>query len=438
MKIYFIGICGIGMSSLAKFLSLKGFTILGNDKNYSKNCELFKGFNIKIYKHENLKRIEESDVIVYTSAINSNNKGLVYAKELEKAIYSRAKLLNEIINSFSNSIGIAGSHGKTTTISMLTHVLFNNDISFTSFIGGEDVKFSNLYSDKNKQNVLSEICEYNKNLRNITTKISAILNIDSDHLDTYLTMENLENEFFNYATKSELVILNNDDKRLKNFKNLTKKITFSINEDSDYKAEKIKIKNGKISFIIKNGDYKSKKIKLNAHGKHNVYNALCAIVIAREVFFISFEKIISGLNTFNGVKRRFEEIGNLYNFKVIADYCHHPSEIKSTLEIADTLYKKDYLAVFEPHTYSRTKLLFNDFISVFKGRNIVLYKEFASREKYDYFGSSKHLSKSVKTSIYIDNFEELLKLLKETNNIKHLLILGAGDLYGKIKSQLES
>lgn len=429
MHVHFIGIGGIGNSSLAKFLILKGFYISGSDINKSEITLELEKLGAKIVDKNESEYVESCDVLVVSSAIKSDNESLILAKKLKKPIYKRSQLLKIITSLFDLSVGICGSHGKTTATCFLTSILDSAGLNFTSFIGGVDNRFGNFYHKQNSKIVISEVCEYDKNIYDFNAGIGVVLNVDNDHLDTYKTIDNLKTAFFDFLDRSKVKIVCNDDKILRTYKG--KKITYAIYNDATYKAINLHEKSGKYSFdVVKNGK-KLFKANLSVYGEFNVLNALASIAVAKQIN-ISNKYIVDGLKKFNGVGRRFERLGKINGVTILADYCHHPTEIKCTLNTLKQLFKGDYLVIFEPHTYSRTKLLLNDFTNVFKSEKPIIYKTFSAREKYDYLGSACYLSKKIDGSIYVKNFKNLAKIIKNTS-VSNVVILGAGNLYFKVK-----
>ena len=434
LKIYFIGIGGIGMSSLALYLKSRNFIVLGSDKIKTEQTNILENENIKINYESNLEDIKNSDVIIYTLALGDNDKELNYAKKLCKPIYKRSQLLGMILNYFNNSVGVSGSHGKTTITSMIANILDTSKKSFTAFIGGFDNKLSNFYTDGQKQVVVSEVCEFNRAIYDITATIGICANIDNDHLDCYQNIENVKNAFYSFLDRSDYKIICNDDKILKQYKG-EKVLTYGIKNKSQVYAKNVTQLIGRYSFdlIIKNKNYG--RINLKVFGKHNVYNALCA-VSACYLLNIPINDIIKGITTFKGVKRRFEYIGKLYKKNIITDYAHHPTEIKSALKTAKQLFNNDLLIIFEPHTYSRTKLLFYDFVNVFENEKVCFYKTYSAREDYFYDGSSEKIAITLNKR-YLESFNEVLEVIKNTKK-STVLILGAGELYDKIKAVLKN
>ncbi|MBQ3235713.1 MAG: hypothetical protein IJA97_06110 [Clostridia bacterium] len=432
LSVYMIGVGGFGMATLCAFLLDKGFTVSGSDKvKGSTVCKLIEK-GLIFYKGHEGDYLKDADIVIYSSAISDENSELKLARTLNKAIYKRSELLNLVLSSHSRSIGISGSHGKTTSTAMLYEILSVNNPFVSCFLGGE---YKGIRTPLKNKVAIAEICEYAKNINDINCDYSVCLNIDNDHLDSYGNIENLRSVFCSFLSRSKIKFINADDCRLSLYR-AKKTVTFGILNDCDYKAENILFSSGNYTFdLIEKGEYKC-KITLSVVGKHNVYNALSAIAVSRVVFKCNYEQIIQALKNFKGVERRFEFMGELYGKQIICDYAHHPTEIESVLKTVKEIYKKDYLVVFQPHTYSRTKLLFKDFFRVLKGENAIIYKEYPSREEYDFEGSSERLAKELELCYY-DNFFELLSKVKRSRK-KVVIVLGAGNLYNDIVNEVKS
>ncbi len=419
------------MSVLAKLMLNKNFTVSGSDVNKNSAVDELVRLGLAFNLGHDKSLVDNADVIIYSSAISKNNVELARATELKKAICSRAELLQVVINSYKKSIGISGSHGKTTATCMLANVLKSSRVQGTALMGGEDVNLGSLlYSHKNKV-VVTEVCEYLKNITKLTTSCAVCLNIDNDHLDCYGSIDSLKEEFYSYLSRAKCKVICKDDKLLSNYKDKSA-ITYSINDLADYTAKNLKSINGKYFFDLYYKGVFVKNFYLNVYGKHNVYNALAVIAVANGYLKIDFDKIYVGISTFSGVNRRFEEI-RFYNKKIILDYAHHPTEIEKSLKTAKEFFHDDFITVFQPHTYSRTKLLYSQFTNAFSGYKPIIYKEYPAREEFDNLGSAKRLSEGVKGSVYIDDLEALISKIKKSRK-KCVLILGAGDLYDKIKN----
>ncbi len=432
LKVHFIGVGGAGMSVLARLLLSKNFIVSGSDAVKSHTVENLISNGLIFYDTQTEKNVLDKDVVVYSSAIPKSNLELIKAKELNKAVYGRAELLDIVLKSYGKSIGISGSHGKTTTSCMLANVLIYSGVNITALLGGEDINLGSFIYSNSNYVIVSEICEYDKNIKRVSPTLAVCLNVDNDHLDCYGNIENLKNEFFSYLTRAKVKIINKDDKFLCGYSG-EKVITYAVDSLADYTAKNLTEYNGKYAFDLYYKDKFINKVFLNVYGKHNLSNALAVIAVCHYYFNLDFNVIIKGVEKFKGVKRRFEELKTKTGTNIILDYAHHPSEIEKALITAKERFNGDFITVFQPHTYSRTKLLLSDFIKVLNGYNLIIFKEYPARESYDYFGCAKLLSEKIKNSVYIDDFMELLTRIKSLEN-KNVLILGAGDLYDKIKN----
>ncbi len=421
LKVHFIGVGGSGTSVLCKYLLNKNFMVSGSDKIENQTVRNLIDLGLKFYQGHNHNAVENADVIVYSSAISSVNPELVLARHLKKAIYRRSELLEIILKLHKNSIGISGTHGKTTSSFMLSEILKVAKIDCNRFIGGE----YKVCEFKNSNVAVAEVCEFDRNIDFITVDCPVCLNVDLDHLDTYGSLEKLTDTFINFLNRGKVKFINLDDKILKTIN--ANAVTFSIDSDSDFRAVEVLEEDGYYSFKVLERGFISPRIYLGVSGLHNVYNALSAIAVARTVFGVQYSYIINALCNYLGAKRRFEDIGIFHGKKVVCDYAHHPTELKASITSAKQVFKNDCLLVFQPHTYSRTKNLISEFKTALKGENLVLFKEYPSREEYDYLGSSERLAKEI-NSIYVDNFSDLVKVIDDSS-AKTVLVLGAGDIY---------
>lgn len=432
LKIHLVGVGGSGMCAICNLLIDKGFSVSGSDLNKNEVIETLIDKGLKFYNFHKEFAVENSDIVVYSSAIKSDNVELIRAKELRKAIYSRSQLLQTIINCYKKSVGVSGCHGKTTASSMLCNILTYSGVETAMIIGGLDNNLGLGVNCKTSKNLVCEVCEYNRNISGIKTYASVCLNVDNDHLDCYESVQDIKKEYFNFLNRAKYKFINADDEFLKEY--LTKNTyTFGVFNNAYFKAENVKSINGKYCFDLYENDNYVTKIALSVYGKHNVYNALSAIAVARKIYNLSYKNIALGLSKFCGNKRRFEFLFTKFNKNFIADYAHHPTEIKSTIQLCKELFIKDYLIVFQPHTYSRTKLLFNEFLQVLNGENAVIYKEYPAREKLIENATAKDLSLAIKGSKYASNVNELVVLIKKSKKT-NVLVLGAGNLYDEIKN----
>ena len=424
---YFIGIGGVSMSSLAKLLLDIGKTVGGYDANDGEYVRELKNLGVEIAIGSEEDNLELFDVVIYTDAIKENDARLVKAKNLSKLILPRGQFLREVSKLYKTVIAVSGCHGKTTCTSMLAHIFYAAGKSFTAHIGGCDLKFDNFYAS-GRDFFITEACEYKKNFLLLKPDISVILNSDADHLECYGSEEEVRKAYVSFAESSKISITLYGDLPT------DMGVTFGYDRQADFYAKNIVSHSGKYEFILCEKDKEFGKIRLNVYGKHNVINAVAAAAAARNAG-ISFEKIKEGLSGYSGVARRFEFLGKYNGAECIADYAHHPNEIKAVLRTATKITEGKLFVIFQPHTYSRTKLLFKQFVSALSSQKILLiYRTFAAREYFDDAGSALTLSQSLKKSAYGDSPEDIMNFLSDAGEKDKVLFLGAGDIYYLAKS----
>lgn len=417
------------MSALAKFLSVSGYQVSGSDAVKNEESETLAFYGIKTYIGEVGDRQEllEADDVVYTDAISSENVELQTAKKLQKNIYSRAELLEIVAKEFPNVLAVAGSHGKTTCTSICAHVLKSCGVPFTAHIGGEDSVFGNFHST-GMEYFVTEACEYKKNLLKVPADRAILLNIDKDHMECYETEEALVSCFRQYCSNANTVFVCADDERCKS---LGDYVTFGIKDAlADYRATHIRSNGERYSFTVEEYGKALCRIRLQAIGYCNIYNALAAFAAMRSYGF-NEKEIVKGIENFTAVKRRFEKLGSYHGASFICDYAHHPREIGSTIKTAEGICRGNLYVVFQPHTYSRTKLLMKEFVEVLRPiKNLMLYKTYPAREKYDLEGSAATLATVVGNCLYAESVYVLRMWLKKTvREGDVVLFLGAGDIY---------
>ncbi len=428
-KFYFIGIGGISMSALARFLFQRGYTVAGSDLSANEQvCKLREmGIDIAVGECVDEGRIFAFDTIVYTDAIPLENKELRAAFSLSKTVYSRMSLLREICKGFSQVVAIGGSHGKTTCTAMCGHVLKSANAAFCMHVGGEDRELGNFYYSGSDY-FLTEACEYKKNLLMCPSDFAVLLNVDKDHLECYRDEAELQEAFLTFCERAKTAVVCMDDAVACKAKNA---ITFSLYESgADYRAAYLRQDKEKYSFTVFEYGLKVCRIHLKTVGRCNVYNALAAFALMRSLG-LSVEEIKSGLESFVSVKRRFEEVGKYRGADVICDYAHHPKEILSTVQTATRITKNRLYVVFQPHTYSRTKMLMREFVESLKQvDSLLIYRTFPARERYDAKGDGLALAQAIGSCLYADNLSALRAWLDRTvSEGDTVLFLGAGDVY---------
>ncbi len=430
--VHFTGIGGVSMSALAKFCLKKGFAVSGSDKKHSSFTEELIKLGAKIYRGHSAKNVKNADLLVYTSAISDKNAELVAAKQNGIPILKRSELLGAIIAKYAKSIAVAGCHGKTTTSAMITEILAAAGKDPTAFIGGEYPSFGNLKIGASEY-VVAEACEYKKNLLDLKPYIAVILNIDDDHRDSF-NGERDEIETFSQFMRNALAVVNADDEKSRGLFNAST-VTFAIKSPADYVAKRLEEKSGCYSFDFYVHGMKRGRVRLKLRGVHYVYDALAALSVAENVG-VPFATAKTSLEKFSGVKRRNEFIGEFSGLPCYADYAHHPTEIRA---LFDAYKNEDITAVFEPHTYSRTKYLLNEFVEALKiPSRVIICKTYAAREAYDDGGSAETLYRALDRertekgkTYYVgdENIEDILREAVKNRRSGKILFVGAGDIY---------
>lgn len=418
------------MSGLAKFLLNLGKKVAGSDVVSGEYVKDLMDLGVKVSDGRLCESIKDYDVIIFTDAIKNDNGQLIEAKRLKKEILSRGQLLYEVSRSFKKVIAVSGCHGKTTCTAMLAHIFSAAGKRFGAHIGGKDKTFSNSYYCGNDY-FLTEACEYKRNFLLLKPNVSVILNADADHLECYGSADNLRLAYIGFAEVASVSVT------LYGELGVAGGVTFGFDKRADYSARRVKETCGKYSFCAYEGERFLGEVNLSVYGKHNVLNALAAIAAARTAA-IPFLSIKEGLENYSGVERRFERIGAVNGAECIADYAHHPNEISATIQTAKSIARGKLYVIFQPHTYSRTKNLFKEFVKALSTpNNLLIYRTFAAREYFDNEGSALTLSQHVKKSKYGDDIRDIYDFIKFATADDLVLFLGAGDIYEIAKSLLK-
>ena len=439
-NIFFIGIGGISMSALAELMLHKGYKVYGSDRMPSINTEKLEKNGATIYYEHKKEHIENMDLVIFTDAISFDNEEYMAAVKEKIDLVDRATFLGAIMKNYKNSIAVSGTHGKTTTTSMITEIIKDLDLNPTIMLGGQlkDIDGNIKIGDENL--FLTEACEYKANILKYFPTTEIILNIDEDHLDYFDNIDHIVRTFKGYVDNlhaDDYVILNVDDENVDTLFPIDncKVFTFGIKNDADLRAKNIDFSED--GFPTYDLYLKGKKIchvELSVLGRHNVLNSLAAIA-ATYVNNIPLEDAIIGLKNYKGVERRLEEKGYYKGTKIMDDYAHHPTEIKSSIHAIKNACKGKLYTIFQPHTYTRTKLLLDAFANSFEESDVIIITDiYAAREK-DYGDiHSKTLRDAISdhrdNAFYISGFEDIVKFIKE--NIKKddvVVTMGAGDVY---------
>ncbi len=438
-KIYMIGIGGTSMSGIAEILHNWNFNVSGSDVANSEAVQILNKRGIKVNIGHNIADVKNADVVVYSAAIKADDPEMVEAHKLNIPTIERADFLGEITRAFKDTICISGTHGKTTTTSMIS-LCFIKALTDPSVQVGAYLKpLDGNYRVGNSEHFILEACEYVESFLKFSPKAEIILNIDNDHLDYFKTFDNIKKAFIKYVKllpNDGVLVINGDDKNCLDLPNYTDAdiITYGIeNTNVNFYASNINFNNdGFASFDVYHNNELLDTFQLSVPGKHNVLNAIACIAICLK-YNLDLNTIKSALYEFTGAHRRFEFKGKVNNIaSVYDDYGHHPTEIVAT---AKSLMNKKYnesWVVFQPHTYSRTKNLLNDFAEALMNfDHIIVLDIYAAREKNTYNISSKDLVNKIielgKQAVYIPDFDDCVSYIKENINENDIVLtLGAG------------
>ena len=441
-RIHFIGIGGSGMCPLVEILHSKGYEISGSDNNESDTLNRVRSLGIPVFLGQRAQNIEGAQMIVYTAAILPDNPELCAAKESGIPTFERKELLGAITRMFDNCICVCGTHGKTTVTAMLTQIFLQSGADPTSVIGGKLPLTGTNGIAGGSQNMLCEACEFVDTFLSLSPDVSVILNIDEDHLDYFKTLDNLIASFTKFAsmTRREIIINADDANTLRAVEGIKDKrfITFGLGKDNDFRAENIVLEHEFASFdIIKHGENVG-RISLGIPGKHNIFNALAAIAAADNAG-IPMDKIIACAEQFRGAGRRFEILKKINGITIADDYAHHPRELEVTLNAAMGMGFKRVWAVFQPFTYSRTKILFDDFVRVLKiPDRVVMTEIMGSRERNTYGVYTSQLAEKIPGSVWFNTFDEVADyVVKNAEEGDLVITLGCGDIYKAAKLMIK-
>ena len=439
-NIYFLGIGGIGMSALARYFNFEGKRVAGYDRTPSPLTDSLIAEGIDIHFDDSVDKIlSDAQLVVYTPAIPSENKEFQYLKQSGIPMLKRSEVLGEISNDYF-TIGIAGTHGKTTITSMLAHILKFNGIAINAFIGGIANNFdSNLVLTKNANVMVVEADEFDRSFLTLHPDMAIISSMDADHLDVYSNVDYLKESFFLFSEQIKTggwLISQSKLDVAPGFKG--KSISYSSAEQADYQAVNISVKNGRTYFSIQKAGQLLGDFNLMMPGNHNVENATAAIIAALN-YGLDITEIANAIAAYKGVRRRFEFLINTDNMVMIDDYAHHPTEIKATLQAAQSLFpNKKITGVFQPHLFSRTRDFMDDFAqSLGLLDKLILLDIYPAREKPIEGVSSDALLEKVQIEDkVVCGKENLLDFInKEEQDV--LIMMGAGDIDRLLQSVKE-
>ena len=435
-KGHLIGVGGVSMSSLAEVLQGMGITITGSDMNDNLNVKGVRSHGIQVFIGHRAENIgKDVEFVVRTAAVHDDNPEIMAARERGIPVFERTQAWGAISRDYNNALCISGTHGKTTTTSMCTHILMAADKDPTVMIGGTLPLLNAGHRVGHGNTIVMEACEYYNSFLSFHPTVAVVLNIEEDHLDFFKDLEDIKNSFRQFASRvpeDGCIVANADDKNTMDaVKGLDRRvITFGMTPDADVYAENIRYIDTNSVFDIM---YKGKlftDVTLHVPGIHNVKNALAAtaacICLGVRPLAVKY-----GLAGFNGAGRRFEFKGKFNGAEVYDDYAHHPGELKALLDTVESLNYQRIILAFQPHTYSRTAALFDEFVTQLKRPDVLMLAEiFAAREKNTIGISSADLAEKVEDSFYYPTFDELEAALRVSARPGDIILtVGAGDIY---------
>lgn len=445
LKIHFIGIGGISMSAIALILLKNGFTITGSDVSESDNVKALEKKGIKVYighKKENITK--DLDMVVYSKAIHDDNAEIIAAKELGIKLVSRSKILGEIMANYDRRICVAGTHGKTTTTSIISKVMLDKGLEPTINVGGIVDEIGGNYYIGGEDLFIAEACEYTNSFLDFCPSVAVVTNIEEDHLDFFKDLADIRKSFKKFIEllpEDGLLVINN---RIENTEELVKDakirvITYGDSDSANYYYDNVSYDEKHYqSFDV----YRDKKfvgrMRQRLIGKHNALNFLAGLAVLTD-FGISFEDVKKSLEDFKGARRRLEVKRTVNGVTYIDDYAHHPTEIEASLNALKELKYNNLYLIFQPHTYTRTKALFDEFVRVLGSTAItILAKIYPAREKDLGIVSSRDITESIKKDKnnlnnfceYFETFEEIYEYVSKNAKPGDIVVtMGAGDVY---------
>ena len=429
--IHLIGIGGVSMRPLGLVLRDKGMIVTGSDMNASVSTDELIAKGIAVHIGHRPENIEGADCIIRTAAAHNDNPEIAAARAQGIPVFERAQAWGLIMREYKNAICISGTHGKTTTTSMITHIFMEAHRDPTVMLGGYLPLLKAVHRVGNGDTIIMESCEYCDSFLNFYPTVAIINNIEADHLDYFKNLEAVESSFRKFAglvPRTGYVIANGDDENtVKTLADLHY-ISFGIGQKNDVHAENL------------SEDYRSfdvycfgkfyTHVHLNVYGRHNVYNALAAAA-ASYVMSIDGESVALGLASFTGAGRRMEFKGKYHGADIYDDYAHHPGELHALIDAVKTMGYKRIIIAFQPHTYTRTKALFDDFVRELKRVDVAVLAEiYAAREQNTIGISSRDLARQIPNAVYFETLPEVAAHLRSIASEGDIILtVGAGDIY---------
>lgn len=434
-KVHFVGIGGSGMSPLAEILHSRGYRITGSDVNESDNVDRMTALGIPVAMEQKAENLGDAELVIYTSAVNPANPELTAARERGVPLIERGRLLGMITHQFPNTIGVAGTHGKTTTTSMLAQILLMADLDPTVFIGGRLPLINANGRAGGSDTMVCEACEFQDHYLSMAPAVSVILNVDADHLDYFGTLDNVIASFRRFAElASRTVIVNADDPNARRaVEGIGDKeiIRFGIGSGLDWSARNCRMENGTYgAYDLYRKNKKFASIRLGVPGAHNILNSMGAAAAA-VLCGATAQQVADGLAAFHGAGRRFEFLGVFSGVTIADDYAHHPTEIAATLNAAKGMGYQRVWAIFQPFTFSRTARHLDGFVeSLSAADRVILSDIMGSREENTFGVSSSQITERIPGAQYLPTFPEIADYVAAHAEKGDLVLtMGGGDVY---------
>jgi len=435
LNVYLIGIGGISMRSLAIVLKDLGCNVKGSDRNDSPALAMLESKGIKTFVGHDAKNMEGVDFVIRTAAIPDSNCEVQHCFENNLPLIERADAWGVLMNDYKDVVCVAGTHGKTSTTSMISTFALKADLDPTIMVGGELASIGGSMRIGSHDLFVAESCEYKNSYHKFSPTVAVILNVDIDHLDFFSGLDDIIESFTHFANQvpkdSGVVVANIDDANTRTvLENVDRNIiTFGLSHDADVYADYVKESNGFFGFSIYHKGNHYCDVKLSVPGKFNVFNALASAAVAIHLG-VDGESFKKGIQSYTGVGRRLEYKTTCNGARVFDDYAHHPNEIISALRAADAMGKRT-ICIFQPHTYTRTEALFDEFVAALSLADIVVLAEiFAAREININNTSSAQLAEKIPNAHFFKTFIEIADFIKDTAREGDIVLtMGAGDIY---------
>ncbi len=431
-SVHFVGIGGISLSALARLTRAMGINVTGSSIEENKETVAVAKQGMIVHIGHNADNVPpDCDMLVYSGAVPETNPEIVRARQMRIPVVERSVYLGEIAKLYDHVIAIAGSHGKTSTTALIGHIFVTAKLNPTIHIGGQSVSYGNLRIGSQRF-FITEACEYRESMKYILPNTCVISNVDNDHLDYYQTYDRVVHAFQRFADSASDHLIVGSGRKFRRVNRSAAMHSVGLSNKQDMYAKDIVSTKRGSSFSVINHGQDIGRFEIRQWGRHNVHNALYAIKVAK-LYGISDKIIRKALKTFKGVERRYEYIGNYRHIPVISDYAHHPTEIYSSIAGLKKHFH-NVLVVFQPHTYSRTRLLLRDFCTAFRMANsVIIYRTYPAREEYDQYGDEKTLYQalSVRNKYVAEDMAELaqcIDVVLDVDDIDAICYMGAGDL----------